>query len=59
MTVTAHNEHGEKFSLTATNFLARIIQHEMDHLDGKLFVDTVDTKTYGTLSELQKRTKKK
>ena len=59
VTVTAHNEHGEKFELVATDLLARIIQHEIDHLDGKLFVDTVDTKTYGVKEELLRQSKKK
>jgi len=59
VTVTAHNEQGEKFTLTATDLLARIIQHEVDHLDGKLFVDTVDTKTYGVKDELLKQKKRK
>jgi peptide deformylase len=30
---------GEAFELEATGLLAVCIQHEMDHLDGKLFVD--------------------
>lgn len=37
--VTAHNEHGEEFTLEAEGLLAVCIQHEMDHLQGKLFVD--------------------
>ncbi len=35
----AHNALGEQFELEATDFLARVIQHEVDHLDGILFVD--------------------
>ncbi|MDG1253981.1 MAG: peptide deformylase [Glaciecola sp.] len=37
--VTAHNEHGTEFTLEAEGLLAVCIQHEMDHLQGKLFVD--------------------
>ncbi|MDA7794022.1 peptide deformylase [Glaciecola sp.] len=37
--VTAHNEHGAEFTLEAEGLLAVCIQHEMDHLQGKLFVD--------------------
>ena len=37
--VTAHNEHGIEFTLEAEGLLAVCIQHEMDHLQGKLFVD--------------------
>ena len=37
--VTALNRDGERFSLNADGLLAVCVQHEMDHLDGKLFVD--------------------
>ena len=37
------NEVGEKLTLTATGFLAIIIQHEIDHLHGILFVDRVSS----------------
>jgi peptide deformylase len=33
------NEKGEKKSLKAEKMLARILQHEIDHLDGILFID--------------------
>jgi peptide deformylase len=39
VTVTALNERGEPFELTAEGRLAVCIQHEMDHLLGKVFVD--------------------
>lgn len=39
ITVTALNEKGEHFTLTTDNLLAICIQHEMDHLNGKLFID--------------------
>jgi peptide deformylase len=41
--VTALNEHGESFSLEADGLLAVCLQHEQDHLDGKLFVDYLST----------------
>ena len=37
--VKAVNRQGEEFELDADGVLAVCIQHEMDHLDGKLFVD--------------------
>lgn len=37
--VRALDKHGEPFELEAEGLLAICIQHEMDHLDGKLFVD--------------------
>ena len=39
ITVEALNENGEKFELEADGLLATCIQHELDHLKGKLFVD--------------------
>lgn len=39
ITVEALNEQGEKFSLEADGLLAICIQHELDHLVGKVFVE--------------------
>jgi peptide deformylase len=37
--VEAKNERGQLITLEAEGFLARVIQHEMDHLEGKLIID--------------------
>jgi len=37
--VRAQDEQGEHFELDAEGMLAVCIQHEMDHLVGKVFVD--------------------
>jgi peptide deformylase len=37
--VRALNRNGEQFEMDAEGLLAVCIQHEMDHLEGKLFVD--------------------
>ena len=39
ITVQALNEQGELFTLEADGFLAVCIQHEIDHLRGKVFVE--------------------
>ena len=39
VTVEALNEQGEKFTLEAEGLLAICIQHELDHLIGKVFVE--------------------
>lgn len=39
VTVKALDKNGEEFSLDADGLLAICIQHELDHLKGKLFVD--------------------
>jgi peptide deformylase len=38
-TVTGFDQHGEPLTVTGSGFLARALQHETDHLAGKLFVD--------------------
>jgi peptide deformylase len=42
ITVQARNEKGRRFNLEAEGFLARVIQHEYDHLEGVLFIDRID-----------------
>ena len=37
--VNAKDANGTPFTLKASGLLARVIQHEYDHLDGKLFID--------------------
>ena len=39
VTVRATNRHGEVFELSGSDLLARAFCHELDHLDGKLYVD--------------------
>jgi peptide deformylase len=56
--VQAWNEKGRPFTLTAEGMLARVIQHEYDHLNGVMFFDRVDAKKRKRLitawEELQK-----
>jgi peptide deformylase len=35
----ALDRHGKPFSLEASGFFARVIQHECDHLDGQVYLD--------------------
>lgn len=37
--IQAWNENGKPFTLTADGYLARVVQHEYDHLNGVLFID--------------------
>lgn len=39
VTVRALNRHGEEIEVTGKGLLARALCHEIDHLDGKLFID--------------------
>jgi peptide deformylase len=42
--VQAWNLKGRPFSLSVDGYLARVIQHEYDHLNGILFLDRIDPK---------------
>ena len=50
ITVTALDRTGSRIEFPSTDFPARVIQHETDHLDGVLFVDRM--RDLGTLSFL-------
>lgn len=39
VTVRATDEHGVLFTMSASGFLAQVFQHEIDHLNGILFID--------------------
>jgi len=41
--VTALDQQGNRFEIQPSGLLAVCIQHEMDHLNGKLFVDYLST----------------
>jgi peptide deformylase len=59
VTVQAYNEKGRPFVLDADGLLARVIQHENDHLNGKLFIDHLgDFKRHRILSQYEKLRKK-
>ncbi|XP_038070127.1 peptide deformylase, mitochondrial-like [Patiria miniata] len=40
------NELGQPVTWSTTGYSARIVQHEMDHLRGKLFIDIMDSSTF-------------
>jgi peptide deformylase len=42
VTVEAYDENGNKFQLRADGIMGRVIQHEMDHLNGIEFIEKVD-----------------
>ncbi len=42
VTVKGLNRHGRPMTVKAKGWLARIFQHEVDHLDGTLFVDLAE-----------------
>jgi peptide deformylase len=60
--VQAYNLKGEGVEITASDLAARVWQHEIDHLDGILFIDRlgpvgkIDTR--GTLQEFERKYRK-
>jgi len=59
--VTAFNRDGKKIKFLAEDLFARVIQHEIDHLRGILFIDKAKKITKGKdrLEEQKKQDKKK
>lgn len=55
VTVQALDENGKQFTLDAEGLLARIIQHENDHLDGIVFIDRGDAEFAKKAEETMKK----
>ncbi len=45
LTLTFQDRFGESKTLTAQGFLARVLAHEIDHLEGKLYIDRMTSLT--------------
>lgn len=59
VTVTALDRNGARFTLNASGLLAACIQHEMDHLTGKVFVEYLsELKQNRIRAKLKKRQRK-
>ncbi len=59
VTITALDRNGARFTLNASGMLATCIQHEMDHLQGKVFVDYLsEVKQNRVRAKLKKRQRK-
>jgi peptide deformylase len=46
------DEHGSHRTLDATGWHARIVQHEVDHLEGALYIDRMQSRTFTSLDNL-------
>ncbi len=53
--VTCLDEHGEQRVIDAKGWYARILQHEIDHLQGRLYTDVMQPETLTTIENHQKR----
>ena len=52
--VEAFNEHGEPRTLSARGWYARILQHEIDHLDGTLYIDRMEPRSFMSMDNLRR-----
>ena len=48
------NEMGQPVSIEADGWYARILQHEIDHLHGTLYLDRMHTRTFTTLEHMNR-----
>lgn len=46
------NERAEPVTIAAHGWYARILQHEIDHLNGTLYIDRMETRTFSTNENL-------
>ena len=56
--VTYQDTKGTPHRLICSGWFARVIQHEVDHLNGKLFIDHMDTRKLRLLDSKLKRLKR-
>lgn len=52
--VEALDEGGKPVTVSARGWYARILQHEIDHLDGALYLDRMEPRSFTTLENLRR-----
>jgi peptide deformylase len=53
--VTGLDEHGAPVTWRARGWPARILQHEVDHLNGTIYVDRMNTRSFSTAEQAKAR----
>jgi peptide deformylase len=59
VTVECLDENGQQKVITAQGWYARILQHEIDHLNGSVYVDRMYARTLTTLDNFNRNWKRK
>ncbi|MCE5294176.1 MAG: peptide deformylase [Chlamydiales bacterium] len=59
ITVTALDEHGKEFTETISEWPARVLMHENDHLNGKLYIDRISKKNRNKYEDALRKIDKK
>src|SRR5882672_11164612 len=54
VTVEALDHRGDPVTIRAAGWYARILQHEIDHLNGTLYIDRMKTRTFSTARNVVK-----
>jgi peptide deformylase len=57
VTVEYLDEHGQPHTTRASGWFARILQHEIDHLHGRLYIDRMVTRSFSTLDNMSRHWK--
>lgn len=52
--VTCLDEHAQPKVIEAEGWYARILQHEIDHLHGNIYIDRMQSETFSTLENYQR-----
>lgn len=55
VTLEALDRHGKRLRMEGKGLLARVIQHELDHLNGFLCIDRMSKVTHGTMPDGRKK----
>jgi peptide deformylase len=48
------DEHGKEKTIEASGWYARILQHEIDHLQGNLYIDYMHTRSFSSTENWEK-----
>src|SRR6266567_3492177 len=54
ITVECLNEHAQPTTIQAEGWYARILQHEIDHLNGTLYIDRMETRSFATTENMSR-----
>jgi peptide deformylase len=57
VTVEFWNESGQPGRISAQGWYARILQHEIDHLDGRLYIDRMESRSFMSIDNLTRHWK--
>jgi len=57
VTVEYLDENAQPRTIEAQGWFARILQHEIDHLNGRLYIDLMETRSFSTVDNLSRHWK--